>query len=329
MSMWSHPTVYFQHKRRVSSFSGLQFFPSFDDEWFFAWPGKILWCALETNSLWEGHSQLAKVSVGWLLGFPCHFSVRTASPPGRSSRSFSLSHTVAASPVRLTFRREKKKKISGWINKRATSLINIKGHSRSPGDRVILKMEIIWEGWRRLKHQYLAALSASLLYPFQNGEVLDGTLHVCCEYACVYLCGGKVINWNVFALFSHTLFWKWWCWVSVAVSRLSLVATSGGCTLVVMHGLLIAVASLGVVSRARGLQQLWPMGLVPTHHVGGTKDRTHVSCISRWIPNHWTTKQVLTNAFILDFFCPFSPCEQFFLKKRKKGNLFPWTSFHI
>ena len=36
------------------------------------------------------------------------------------------------------------------------------------------------------------------------------------------------------------------CWVFVAASRLSLLATSGGYSLVAMYGLLIAVASLVV-----------------------------------------------------------------------------------
>ena len=58
--------------------------------------------------------------------------------------------------------------------------------------------------------------------------------------------------------YSHThFFWgegEWMCWVFVAVSRLSLVVASGGYPLVVMLRLLTVVASLGVVSRARGLQ---------------------------------------------------------------------------
>lgn len=161
MSTWSHPTVYFQHKRRVSSFSGLQFFPSFDDEWFFAWPGKILWCALETNSLWEGHSQLAKVSVGWLLGFPCHFSVRTASPPGRSSRSFSLSHTVAASPVRLTFRRGEKKKKDFRMNQQ--------------------------EGHLSDKHKRSQQVSGGLCH-FENGNYLGGLEEAETPVSCCPVC---------------------------------------------------------------------------------------------------------------------------------------------
>ena len=36
----------------------------------------------------------------------------------------------------------------------------------------------------------------------------------------------------------------WLCWVFVAVCRLSLVVGSGGYSLVVLHGLLMAVASL-------------------------------------------------------------------------------------
>ena len=38
----------------------------------------------------------------------------------------------------------------------------------------------------------------------------------------------------------------WLCWVFVAVHWFSLVATSGDYSLVVMHGLLVAVASLVV-----------------------------------------------------------------------------------
>lgn len=69
---------------------------------FLLWQWKIIFLdkrssvSFETNSLREGHSPLAGMSVGWLLGFSCHFGVCTASPPDKSSLLFSLSQTVAA-----------------------------------------------------------------------------------------------------------------------------------------------------------------------------------------------------------------------------------------
>ena len=53
-------------------------------------------------------------------------------------------------------------------------------------------------------------------------------------------------------------------------------------------------------SRASGLQLLWPTGLValPQVKFSGSRDQTHVPCTKRWIPNSWTTKQVL-NLFLL------------------------------
>jgi len=53
-------------------------------------------------------------------------------------------------------------------------------------------------------------------------------------------------------------------------------------------GLLIAVASLGTGSRARGFRWLWCTGLVALQHVGSswTRDRTCDSCIGRWILYH-------------------------------------------
>ena len=45
-------------------------------------------------------------------------------------------------------------------------------------------------------------------------------------------------------------------------------------------------------SRAQA-QSLWCMGLVSPWHVvsSQTRDRTRVSCIDRWITNHWTTRE--------------------------------------
>ena len=99
---------------------------------------------------------------------------------------------------------------------------------------------------------------------------------------------------------------------------LSLAVASGGYSLVAVHGILIVVASLVVEHGlqgtwtsvvARGLsvwvqklpitgsraqaQSLWCMGLVSLWHVvsSQTRDRTRVSCIDRWITNHWTTRE--------------------------------------
>ena len=47
------------------------------------------------------------------------------------------------------------------------------------------------------------------------------------------------------------------------------------------------------------------MGLVALRYVGSSqnKDGTHVSCIGRWIRNHWTTREALENALIKQWFC--------------------------
>ena len=86
------------------------------------------------------------------------------------------------------------------------------------------------------------------------------------------------------------------CAGSVAMCRLSLVT---------VHGHLIEVASLVAAhsSRARGLQQLWHMGLVALWHVESswTRDQTCVPCIGRQIFNHWTTREVQTHSFICSF----------------------------
>jgi len=41
------------------------------------------------------------------------------------------------------------------------------------------------------------------------------------------------------------------------------------------------------------------MGLVASWYVESswTRDGTHVSCIGRWILNHWTTREVLLHVF--------------------------------
>ena len=69
----------------------------------------------------------------------------------------------------------------------------------------------------------------------------------------------------------------------------ALVVASGGCSLIVVRGLFVAMASPGV---EHGLQWLWHMGLVASWHVESsqTRDWTCVPCIGRWFPT-WTTRE--------------------------------------
>ena len=86
----------------------------------------------------------------------------------------------------------------------------------------------------------------------------------------------------------------WLCWVFTAVLRLSLVTVSGGCSLVVVHALLIAVASLvaGTYSRACRLGSRGTCAQLLRCPVASsqTRDQTHVPCIGRQILNHWTSR---------------------------------------
>ena len=86
----------------------------------------------------------------------------------------------------------------------------------------------------------------------------------------------------------------WLCCVFIAALWLSLVTVIGGYSLIVVHGLLIAVASLvaGHIFQGSQAWQLWHMGLVALWHVGSsqTRDQTHVPCIGRQILNQWTTR---------------------------------------
>ena len=76
------------------------------------------------------------------------------------------------------------------------------------------------------------------------------------------------------------------------MSGLSLVAASGGSSLVLVRRLLVAVASLewntGSVAKAGGLT-----GSIAPQHVGSswTRDLPRVPCIGKWILNHWTTRE--------------------------------------
>ena len=110
-------------------------------------------------------------------------------------------------------------------------------------------------------------------------------------------------------------FFFWLCWVSVAARRLSLAVVSGAYSSLWCAGFsfrwLLLLRSTGsrrtgfrscstqaqwlwfAGSRAQA-QQLWCKGLVAPQHVGFSRarDRTHVPCISWWILNHCTTREV-------------------------------------
>lgn len=76
----------------------------------------------------------------------------------------------------------------------------------------------------------------------------------------------------------------WLRWVFVAALGLSPVVASRGSSLVVVYGLLIAMASLWCRAPARGhagLVALWHMGF------SWTRNQTFVLCLGRWILNHW------------------------------------------
>ena len=65
-----------------------------------------------------------------------------------------------------------------------------------------------------------------------------------------------MIAFNTFLIFFNVFISFWLCWVFIAVCGFSLVAVSGDYCLVVVLGILIAVASLAVEHRlqACGLQ---------------------------------------------------------------------------
>ena len=65
-------------------------------------------------------------------------------------------------------------------------------------------------------------------------------------------------------------------------------------------------------------QQLWRMGLVaPQHGLSPwTRDQTHVPCIGKWIPIHFTAREVLSKLFLIVFLY-FKVMDQTYLKKYK------------
>ena len=91
------------------------------------------------------------------------------------------------------------------------------------------------------------------------------------------------------------LFIYWLFWVFTAAHRLSLVA-DWGLFFIVVHGLLIVVASLVAEHRLQRhrLQQLWSTGLVAPWHVESswTRDQTRAPCTGRQVLIHCTTTEV-------------------------------------
>ena len=68
-----------------------------------------------------------------------------------------------------------------------------------------------------------------------------------------------------------------------------------GSSLVVVLGVLIAVASLGSVGSGAWAQKLRPMRLVALRHVGSSKsrDQTRVPLISKQTLDHQTSRELL------------------------------------
>ena len=134
-------------------------------------------------------------------------------------------------------------------------------------------------------------------------------------YPYVFFCLFVYFNRNLFLLFIYLfiLFIDFWlCWVFVAACGLSLVAASGGYSLLWCTGFslqwLLLLWSTGsrhtgfssCSTRAQQLwltgsraeaQQLWHTGLVVPQHVGSSRTRaqTRVPCIGRRILNHCAT----------------------------------------
>ena len=101
----------------------------------------------------------------------------------------------------------------------------------------------------------------------------------------IHWCSLQRQGWGLFSFF---FFFFWLLWVFIAAHGLSLVAESGGYSLVVVCGLLIAVASPVETMSSRWMAQyLWYTGLVALGHVESSRNRywNRVPCIGRWILN--------------------------------------------
>ena len=120
----------------------------------------------------------------------------------------------------------------------------------------------------------LSSKTLKIIFPFDLGiplprahpeEVIQNT--------------GKVLSLHLSVTFKKVLIFGV-CWVFTAAHVLSLVA---------VRGLLIGWPLL------LQLESAWALLVVAPRHMGSswTRDQTHVSCMGKWIPNHWTTREVL------------------------------------
>ena len=121
---------------------------------------------------------------------------------------------------------------------------------------------------------------------------------------------------NLFILFIYF----WLCWVFIAARGLSLVAVSGGYSLLLCTGFSLrwllllqtrgsrhaGFSSCGLQSQQLWLtspraqaQELWRTGLVAPQHAGSswTRAQTRVPCIGRRILNHCATREALFLTF--------------------------------
>ena len=128
---------------------------------------------------------------------------------------------------------------------------------------------------------------------------------------------------NLFILFH---FYFWLCWVFIAAHGLSLVAASGGYSLLWYAGLPLPwphpLQSTG--SRAQA-QQLWRTGPVAPRHVGSSRarDRTRVPCTGRQTPNPCATREALDCEPFEDMHCflfifVFPVTQDIYVLKKKK-----------
>ena len=117
-----------------------------------------------------------------------------------------------------------------------------------------------------------------------------GHLRICISFVCLV-----EKAWMIFGGFG-VLFW-----VFIARLWLSLVAASRGCSLVAVHELLTGVSSLVSEHGFQSGEGGWGLHVValwlscPKALWGlssQTRDQTCISCISRWMLNHWTTREV-------------------------------------
>ena len=83
-----------------------------------------------------------------------------------------------------------------------------------------------------------------------------------------------------------------------------------------LHWVLVAVCTFSYCSgwSLVGAQEFWCKGLVALWHDSWTRDQTHVPCIGRQIPNHWTTRK---SSFCLSFMR--------LVFRRRRGEWWCWT----